>query len=77
MKVHGLTIHSLSDAQASCKCGRWSITCTGELTLEKITEAYQRHLANERNRNKRERHAALTGLGLKRVKGALGGVYYE
>ena len=29
------------------------------------------------NANRRERHAALTSLGLKRVKGALGGVYYE
>ena|SRR5258708_6745803 len=34
---------------------------------------------NQCNRNKarRERHAACTDLGLKRVKGALGGVYYE
>ena len=30
-----------------------------------------------RNAKRRERHAALTSLGLKRVKGALGGVYYE
>lgn len=29
------------------------------------------------NRLRRERHAMLTGLGLKCVKGALGGVYYE
>lgn len=30
-----------------------------------------------RNRNARERHSALTGLGLVKVRGALGGVYYE
>jgi hypothetical protein len=35
------------------------------------------HNQVNRNRNRRERHSALTGMGLKRVKGALGGVYYE
>lgn len=30
-----------------------------------------------RNRNRRERHQAMTDLGLKRVRGNLGGVYYE
>ena len=30
-----------------------------------------------RNISRRERHAAMTDLGLKRVKGALGGTYYE
>jgi phosphopantetheinyl transferase len=30
-----------------------------------------------RNRNARAKHEALTGLGLVRVRGALGGVYYE
>ena len=30
-----------------------------------------------RNAARRERHTAMTDLGLKRVKGALGGVYYE
>jgi hypothetical protein len=36
---------------------------------------FQRQL--DRNKARRDRHAALTGLGLKRVKGSLGGVYYE
>lgn len=31
----------------------------------------------ERNRVRRERHAILTDMGMKRVRGALGGVYYE
>ena len=31
----------------------------------------------QRNANRRAKHAALTSLGLKRVKGALGGTYYE
>jgi hypothetical protein len=30
-----------------------------------------------RNVTRRERHEAMTSLGLKRVKGALGGTYYE
>jgi hypothetical protein len=30
-----------------------------------------------RNRNRRARHEAMTSLGLKRVKGTLGGTYYE
>jgi hypothetical protein len=30
-----------------------------------------------KNSNRRERHATLKGLGLNRVKGAQGGVYYE
>lgn len=30
-----------------------------------------------RNQARRDRHAALVSLGLKRVKGALGGIYYE
>lgn len=29
------------------------------------------------NRQRQEKHRALTDLGLKRVRGALGGVYYE
>lgn len=33
--------------------------------------------AEKRNRARRERHEILTSMGLKRVKGALGGVYYE
>jgi hypothetical protein len=38
-----------------------------------------RHLRNKIRHNiaRRERHAAMTDMGLLRVKGALGGVYYE
>lgn len=35
------------------------------------------HNQCNRNRARRERHAAITGMGLKRVVGAQGGVYYE
>ena len=41
----------------------------------KARQKYHNQL--NRNRARREQHAALTSLGLKRVKGALGGVYYE
>lgn len=38
----------------------------------------KRQERNKRQReNRKARHDALTGLGLKRVKGALGGTYYE
>mgnify|MGYP001563053834 CR=1 FL=1 len=31
----------------------------------------------QQNRNRRERHQAMLDLGLNRVRGSLGGVYYE
>jgi hypothetical protein len=31
----------------------------------------------QRNMNRRDRHAVMSDMGLKRVKGALGGTYYE
>lgn len=42
------------------------------------TVAYQAAVKAEKaNKARRDRHAAMTSMGLKRVKGALGGVYYE
>lgn len=41
----------------------------------KARAEYQKQI--KRNRNRRERHAILTDIGLKRVKGSLGGIYYE
>lgn len=41
----------------------------------KARNEYQRQV--ERNRQRRARHEAMTSLGLQRVKGALGGTYYE
>jgi hypothetical protein len=35
------------------------------------------HNQVNRNRARRERHEVMTSMGLKRVKGALGGTYYE
>ena len=45
----------------------------------KIVIKAGREIKNQvrRNANRRAKHAALTSLGLKRVKGALGGTYYE
>ena len=46
--------------------------------VEVITKAGREIKAQvRRNANRRAKHAALTSLGLKRVKGALGGTYYE
>lgn len=43
--------------------------------IEKIrTDTAKRE---RRNRARRERHAVMVSMGLKRVRGALGGVYYE
>ncbi len=44
--------------------------CENHDTISKAKRAY-------RNRARRERHATLVSLGLVRVRGALGGVYYE
>ena len=41
----------------------------------KSVQAYRKQL--DRNRSRRERHGILTSMGLKRVKGNLGGTYYE
>lgn len=41
----------------------------------KAVRAYRKQL--DHNRNRRERHEALTSMGLKRVKGNLSGMYYE
>lgn len=43
--------------------------------IQKIRENLAKN--ERRNRIRRERHAALVSMGLKRVRGALGGVYYE
>lgn len=42
--------------------------------LQSWSDAYSKAM---RNAARRERHAAMTSMGLKRVKGALGGTYYE
>lgn len=40
-------------------------------------QVQDRERKDRHNAARRERHAAMTDLGLKRVRGALGGVYYE
>ena len=55
----------------------WSL---GEALDPEVTQRVRREAQRQRrNRNARERHEALTGLGLglTRVRGNLGGVYYE
>ena len=50
----------------------------GEPVDPLIAKNVRREAARQRrNRNARERHQAMKNLGLKRVRGALGGVYYE
>lgn len=50
---------------------------TGEQEPSPEQQAKDRARKDRKNFARRERHAMLTDLGLKRVKGALGGVYYE
>ena len=45
--------------------------------LEAGKEEIKARSNSARNANRRAKHEALTSLGLVRVKGALGGVYYE
>ena len=44
---------------------------------ELMAEFFKERKRIQANINRRERHATLTSLGLKRVRGAQGGVYYE
>lgn len=46
-------------------------------TRQEAMDLILRSQADERNKARRERHATLTSLGLVRVRGALGGIYYE
>lgn len=46
-------------------------------TQTESTEKCERDKKDRKNKARRERHEALLDLGLKRVKGALGSVYYE
>ena len=42
-----------------------------------VQELFAMRKRFEKNARRRERHEVLTSMGLKRVRGALGGVYYE
>lgn len=74
---HKLHITSLNDAQAECACLRWSYTRTGYASPEDIRAEYQKHLNAGRNRARRERDQIRRDMGLVRVRGALGGIYWE
>lgn len=47
----------------------------GDIVQVKLIDGLKAKL--KKNRDRRAKHSALTSLGLKRVKGSLGGVYYE
>ena len=74
---HKLHINSLNDAQAECDCLRWSLARTGAMTVEEIHTEYQKHLNAGRNTRRQNRDQAMRDMGLVRVRGALGGVYWE
>lgn len=43
--VHQLQINSLSDANALCTCGGWSLVHTGAATRKYVEEEFNRHIA--------------------------------
>lgn len=55
------------------KCGDEIDTIDGENTCEKCEHKARKKAKRDRN----IKHRIMTDLGLKRVRGALGGVYYE
>ena len=63
--------------------GNVTIAAAGDEAIQFVTDSTLaravRHEATRqrRNRNARERHQAMLDLGLVRVRGGLGGVYYE
>lgn len=61
----------MNDFRLSKNC----VAC--KLHKEHSKEAHEALIRRERNVARREKHAAYTSCGLKRVKGALGGTYYE
>lgn len=48
-----------------------------EIEEREVAEAKRQERNKRARENRKARHEVLTGLGLKRVKGALGGTYYE
>jgi hypothetical protein len=61
----------MSDFKPSKNC----MLC--KLHREHTKEQHEALIRRERNAARRARHQAFTDCGLKRVKGALGGTYYE
>lgn len=39
-----LIIESLRDGKASCQCGGWFFSQTGNVTYEELFEAFEKHL---------------------------------
>jgi len=75
--MHALKIISLHDAKAVCTAGDWSVTYTGERTALEIRGEFDKHLRNIRNETRRAREDAYRSCGLVKVRGALGGTYWE
>jgi hypothetical protein len=69
-------IHIIKEAaiQTPLNSPEWNTLVHAALFVEK---SQSEAAAKRRNANRRARHQAMTDLGLVRVHGALGGVYYE
>lgn len=74
---HQLNINSLNDAQAGCRCLKWSLVQTGAMTREEIVKEYNAHLKKGQKANRKAREQAYEDCGMVKVKGALGGIYWE
>jgi len=72
--------HRLKIARQTMQMSDAMAAVMGGMTKDEaraIIEAHDAKLREKRNADRRERHQAMTDLGLKRVRGALGGTYYE
>ncbi len=60
---------------------KWYVLSKGLMDLDRPFDSEKEAIADMkrilRNKARRERHEMLTSLGLTRVKGSLGGTYYE
>jgi hypothetical protein len=74
---HRLDIISHHDAQARCFCGGWNYSFTGFKTPTELMEEWKKHIRAIRNKARRDRDDAYRSLGMKKVRGNLGGIYWE
>ena len=72
--------HQLVIARKTLAMPRAIIDVLGGMTEDQARGIVNRHAKaakDARNKARRERHQAYVDLGMKRVRGGLGGVYYE
>ena len=80
---HDLQVLSLHDGNAVCSQGDWTYLRTTTTEDNAVTifgdmrGEFDKHLRNIRNETRRAREDAYRSCGLVKVRGALGGTYWE